>query len=286
MRHMKGDFVTTRRGRFHVRDTGGDGQPVVMLHGWPEDGYCWQHVAHHLDPRWRVIAPDLLGLGDSERNPDQDRYRKQELAQDVVSVLDEMGIGDFFLVGHDWGGVVAQEVAVAIPERVGKLVIMNIALINNLKGNMEVIENLRQKSSFFIWYQHFQQTELPGKLIPGNESAWLGYFLRAWGGEFPADSMQEYIRMYSIPGTPDTAANYYRTMGEDAKRWATLAGHKYPMPALYIYGNQDVVITPDYLNHHEACFEQVRVAEIEAGHFLQEEKPEQVAREMNAFFAE
>ncbi|MDX1556957.1 MAG: alpha/beta fold hydrolase, partial [Xanthomonadales bacterium] len=112
--------------------------PVVMIHGWPESSYCWEHTGRHLKEGLRVIAPDLRGLGDSERTEGQQHYMKQALAEDVVSMLDELGIGEFQLVGHDWGGIVAQEVALAIPGRIQKMVIMNIAIINNLKGNMEV----------------------------------------------------------------------------------------------------------------------------------------------------
>ncbi len=281
---MQGLDITTPRGRFHVRDSGGEGTPVVMLHGWPESGYCWTHVAAHLDPRWRVIAPDLLGLGDSERCAELSRYRKQSLAADMLAVLDAMQVKECLLVGHDWGGIVAQEMAIAAPERFRALVLMNIALINNLRGNMEVIENQRSTSGFAIWYQHFQQTDLPGKLIPGNERHWLGYFLQSWGGEFPPDSFEEYVRMYSIPGTPETGANYYRALNDDVGRWAGLSEHVYPMPGLYIYGKRDPVITPDYLNHHEDCFKQIEVAELEAGHFVQEEQPTQVAEHLNRFF--
>jgi pimeloyl-ACP methyl ester carboxylesterase len=75
----------------------------------------------------------------------------------------------------------------------------------------------------------------------------------------------------------------YRAFRDDAKRWATTAGHVWPMPSLYIYGNKDPVIIPEYLNRIEECFEDLRVEQVEAGHFLQEERPEEVAGHMNAF---
>ncbi|WP_097460414.1 alpha/beta fold hydrolase [Mangrovitalea sediminis] len=279
-------FLETERGRFSWRE-GGDsgGAPVVMIHGWPESSYCWEHVAGHLKPGLRIIAPDLRGLGDSERSPDPDGYRKQALAQDVIGMLDSLGVERFQLVGHDWGGIVAQEIALAIPDRISRLVIMNIAIINNLKGNQEVIEKVRSGSGRAYWYQHFMQTPgLPEAMIPGAEEAWLGYFLRTWNREpFPPDALAEYIRTFRIPGTPGCSANFYRTFDIDAKRWATTAGHLWPMPALYIYGNKDHVIIPEYLNHAESCFASLRIAQIEAGHFVQEEQPEAVAQQLNAF---
>lgn len=276
----------TPRGRFAWRESGSpEGQPLVMIHGWPESSYCWEHVAAHLKPGFRIIAPDLRGLGDSERTPGVNHYRKQEMAQDVVSLLDSLGIGDFQLVGHDWGGIVAQEVALAIPERVRRMVIMNIAIINNLKGNQEVIEKVRSGSGAAYWYQHFMQTPgLPEAMIPGAEETWLGHFLNTWSGEpFPRDAFDEYLRSFRIPGTPGTSSNYYRTFRDDAKRWATTAGHRWPMPSMYIYGNKDKVIIPEYLNHIEECFESLRVEQVEAGHFLQEEQPVLVADYLNDF---
>lgn len=285
MKLSEKQFTDTPRGRFHVRTTAGDGFPVVMLHGWPESSYCWTPIAERLDGAFRVIAPDLRGLGDSVRTADRDDYRKQALAEDVLAVLDAMGVEQFHLVGHDWGGAVAQEVALAAPQRVQRLCLMNIVVINNLRGTREALEKACSRGNFHAWYQHFQQSpNLAEAMIPGNEEAWLSYFLRNWSGEpFPADALAEYVRYYRLPGTPAAGASYYRAMRDDSKRWATLAGRKFPMPSLYIYGNKDPVIIPEYLNHLEDAFENVRVEQIEAGHFVQEEQPDAVARHLNAF---
>ena len=86
-----------------------------------------------------VIAPDLRGLGDSERTMEADLYQKAELAKDIVEMIDALNIDDFYLAGHDWGGVVAQEVALLVPGRVKKFVIMNIPVITNAKGNAEAM---------------------------------------------------------------------------------------------------------------------------------------------------
>jgi pimeloyl-ACP methyl ester carboxylesterase len=253
--------------------------PVVMVHGWPESSYCWTRVAEALPARFRVIAPDLRGLGDSERTPEREAYHKNELARDMLTVLEELGIEQCHLVGHDWGGAVAQEMALTVPERFHRFCLMNMVVINNVRGNREVMEKPRNVGNPALWYQHFQRApKLAEAMIPGNEEVWLRYFLPTWSDTaFPEDAVEEYVRCYRIPGTPATGANYYRTMRDDAKRWATLGERKFPMPSLYIYGNKDVVIVPDYLNHLEDAFDSVEIKQIEANHFVQEEQPEAVA---------
>jgi len=284
---MKSTKVAVPRGTFNVRDRGNaDGFPLVMLHGWPESSYCWEALTPFLNEKLRVIAPDLRGLGDSERTLEPLLYQKAELAKDVVEILDALHIDAFYLTGHDWGGTVAQEVALLAPERVKRFVIMNIPVITNAKGFQEAIKVMRDRGSVPQWYQYFQwQPGLAEAMIPGNEDVWIRYFFGRAGreGKIPAEAIAEYIRCYRIPYTPATGAGYYRNMKQDAKRWAALAGVKFPMPTLYVYGNHDPVIIPEYLNHIEEVFDSIRVVQIEADHFVQEQEPKAVAALLNDF---
>jgi pimeloyl-ACP methyl ester carboxylesterase len=258
-----------------------------MLHGWPESSYCWEGVTEFLDPNWRVIAPDLRGLGDSERTLDVKAYQKVELAKDIIEIIDALGIQDFFLVGHDWGGIVAQEMAFLVPDRVKKFVLMNIPVLTNVRGAEEVTKAMIAMRYLPYWYQYFQiMPGLAEAMIRGNERAWVSFFFGRQGrdGSIPPKAIDEYVRCYSIENTPATAASLYRTMTLDAKHWAELAGKRLTMPSLYIYGNKDSVIIPANILYLEDCFDSIRVEQIQASHFLQEEKPGEVARLMNDFF--
>jgi pimeloyl-ACP methyl ester carboxylesterase len=83
-------------------------------------------------------------------------YQKAELARDVIEILDAMGVRDFFLVGHDWGGIVAQELAFLVPDRVKKFVILNIPILTNVKGAEEVTKAMIAIRYIPYWYQYFQ----------------------------------------------------------------------------------------------------------------------------------
>lgn len=287
-RDMNTSKITVSRGMFNIREGGApEGFPVVMLHGWPESSYCWEGVAAHLDPTLRLIAPDLRGLGDSERTLNIEAYQKKELAKDIIEIIDALRIDDFFLVGHDWGGIVAQEIALSAPGRVKQLVIMNIPVITNTAGAREADRALAAMRYIPYWYQYFQmQPGLPEAMIKGNEAVWVRYFFGKKGrdGTIPAAAIDEYIRCYAIENTPATGASYYRAMRLDAKHWAALAGKRFSMPTLYIYGEEEITIVPENLNHLEDCFDSIQVEKLRAGHFIQEELPQEVAQLINRFF--
>jgi len=275
---FEGHYIETARGRFFVRQ-GGEGPPLVMLHGWPQSSYCWEPMFERLGDEYRIIAPDLRGLGDSERTRGVDNYRKYNLARDVVAVLDTLGVKAFNLVGHDWGGVVAQEIAMAVPDRVQRLVITNIPVIANKRGYAKAREKLFPWRLHWLSYQFFQMApKLPEWILPGQERRWLSLFLRfTQGRKFPDEAFEEYVRCYAIPGTAETGANYYRAMRDDAKRWKSVAGTRFSMPALYIYGRRDPVVIPEFTHHLDDVFDDIRVETLPAGHFVAEELPDEFA---------
>jgi len=256
------------------RDTGENAAPLVMLHGWPQSSYVWEPVVETLRPGLRCIRPDLPGLGDSSRILDRNRYLKNALAQDIISLCEALNLESIGIIGHDWGSAVAQEVAYVRPELVKFLIVSQGMPILNYR---QTLRNVSQSkiSGARTWYQNFQLTSLPDRLLKGNEGEWIRHFLREWSLRYEAISpgaIDEYVRCYSIEHTPITGANYYRTAGRDIKRWLRYQG-KIKVPTLLLFADSDPVLPLKLLRGHEAAFETSRLQTIHAGHFLFDEEP-------------
>jgi len=126
--------IQTSRGDFYIHSYGDPNQPpLILVHGWPQSGYSWHHAAQHI-PGYYVLAPDLRGFGDSNRELGVKAYAKDELGRDIFAIADALGIEKFALGGHDWGSAIVQEMAFLHPERIQKLILINMVLINNPKG--------------------------------------------------------------------------------------------------------------------------------------------------------
>jgi pimeloyl-ACP methyl ester carboxylesterase len=123
---VRRSFVEARGVRFHVTEAGpADGRPVVALHGWPQHHYEYRDLLADPPPGMRIIAPDLPGYGWS--GPPPHRWAKQDVADDVLALLDALGLDRVLLVGHDWGGFVGHLMVLSEPERFDGYLALNIA---------------------------------------------------------------------------------------------------------------------------------------------------------------
>ena len=123
---VRRSFVSARGVRFHVTEAGAeDGVPILALHGWPQHHYAWRHLLSDPPDGMRIIAPDLPGYGWS--GPPPHRWVKEEVADDVLALQDELGLDRVLLVGHDWGGYIGHLIVLGAPERVEGYLALNIA---------------------------------------------------------------------------------------------------------------------------------------------------------------
>ena len=183
---------------------GGAGDPVVLLHGFPNSWYAWRDVMPALGARHTVLAVDLRGLGDSDR-PGHG-YDMQATSQDIAGLVDQLGLGPVFLAGQDWGGSTAFALTAAHPERVRALAVLEAMPSGPWSG---------QDAKAGPWFAAFHRIHgLPETLVAGREDDYLAWFYEAFSatpGVPTAAAVDEYLRTYSAPErcTPrssDTAA--------------------------------------------------------------------------------
>jgi pimeloyl-ACP methyl ester carboxylesterase len=228
--------------------TGGKGEAVVLLHGWPETWYEWRHVMPVLAERYTVIAPDMRGLGDSSKPASG--YDKQTVAEDIYQLVSQLGHQRILLVGHDIGAGVAYALAAAHLEAVRRLVIMEFTLAGfGLEQAMDVAKG-------GLWHFGFHMAlDIPEALVTGREREYLSLF---YGRDAynpaaitPAD-IDEFVRCYSAPGALRAGFEYYRAFPMDAEHNKEKAKQKLTMPVLAIGGASSLKERPMQSLQHVA----------------------------------
>ena len=189
----------------------GSGYPLVLLHGWPESCYEWRKIIPSLAERFTVIAPDLRGLGNSDRP--MAGYDKRTLASDVYALVQSLGIRKIGLTGHDWGGVVSYYLAYDHPEVVERLMILD-----SMPGLGRSGDKINRDTAKRLWHVFFHAgiPDLAEQLISANLEAYLRYFYTSTAynyspSVFTNDDIAEYVRVYSAPGAVRAGLQYYRT---------------------------------------------------------------------------
>ena len=191
--------------------------PLLLLHGWPASSRGWEAVVDAMPPERTIVCPDLRGLGQSERTGNVQQFTKEALAKDIIALIDTLRIEHFFIAGQDWGGAIAQEIAIQESDRTKALIIMNINLINNMTGNLAGFKKQMLSPLNPRWYMAFQSApDLAEAMIPGSEDLWVRYFFDKGAGKDPSISeevLAGYVEDYARDGTAACGANYYRAMG-------------------------------------------------------------------------
>jgi haloacetate dehalogenase len=253
----------------------GEGAPVVLLHGFPETHYAWRNQIPVLAQKYRVIAPDLRGYGETEKPASG--YDKRTMANDLRALLDELSIDRVALVGHDRGARVATRFAKDHPNRLDRLVVMD-----NVPTRI-VAERLNAQIAKAYWFFLFHQVpDLPEALIAGNERAWLRYFFTDWCYDPTAisgEAFEEYVRAYEAPGAVRGAMSDYRANAEDVAQDKVDAHVPIKVPTLALWGSEYYAVGKmfDMPEVWRGMAANVRTSAIaRAGHLPHEEQPDQV----------
>lgn len=263
----------------HVVEAG-EGPPLVLQHGFPQDWFCWASVIAPLAEHHRVICPDMRGFGGSDAPPFG--YEKESLAQDLLAVCDALGVGRFSLVGHDWGGVVSFVAALRAPERIERLVLLNTA---HLFWQVDAQFLLALRG---FWYMPLIGTPLLGPWLLRRERfrrltlGWAHPGL-AWDGE----ERRRYVDQFGERARRSAARRLYgsfsfRELPENLR--GRYKRERLTVPTLFVHGDRDRAVRAPIIRGFEPYADDLRVEFIPgAGHFVVEAAPEIVASKILAF---
>jgi haloacetate dehalogenase len=272
---------------------------LVLLHGFPQTHVMWHRVAQALKNNYRLVLPDLRGYGDSSHAaglPDHSNYSKRAMAQDVVGLLDQLNVDQFYVCGHDRGGRVAHRLALDFPTRVLKLCVLDIAPTLDMYS----CTDMDFARAYYHWFHLIQPSPLPEKMIGGNVLHYLHAKLGGWGSAgtsfIEPEAMAEYERSMNLqPEQPGdlmpavhTACEDYRASAGidlDHDKASRAQGQKIQCDVLVLWGDRGVVqkmFKPLELWQAQ-CAGQVTGKAVPSGHFIPEELPDLTVESLCAF---
>jgi len=267
---------------------GGDGPPVLMLHGYPQTHAMWHKVAPLLARDYTVVCADLRGYGDSSKPrgiPGHGNYSKRAMARDMAEAMAELGFLGFHVVGHDRGGRVAHRLARDYPRRVRTLTVLDIS--PTLK--MYQSTNISFAKAYYHWFFLIQKAPLPERLLQGHVPWYiLGRLGRGKSGlkHFDKRAVAEYVRAFSDPRTIHASCEDYRAAATiDLVHDRKDLRKKLRMPVLALWGRHGVIAALfDCLADWREVAVDVRGKALNCGHFIPEEKPGELLVELHRFF--
>lgn len=271
---------------------GGDGPPLLLLHGFPQTHAMWHKIASQLARRFTVIAPDLRGYGESSKPAGDSAhatYSKRVMASDQIGLMHSLGFESFDVVSHDRGARVAHRLALDHPDTVKRLVLMDIA------PTLAMYEATNQlmATAYFHWFFLIQPAPFPEQLLGGNPDFAIDATMLALSkrniGAFPPEILSEYKRHFRDPATIHAICEDYRagaSIDLDHDR-ADLSTRKITCPTLVLWGETGLVgklfDVVEVWRTRARRPELVTGQALPCGHFLPEEVPQETLEMLNSF---
>jgi haloacetate dehalogenase len=268
---------------------GGSGLPLLLLHGIPETHLMWHKIAPRLAADFTVIAADLRGYGDSSKplsTPDHAPYTKRAMAQDIVTMMQQLGFDRFFVAGHDRGARVSYRLALDHPERVQKLPVLDIVPTGDALRRADMEFAL----GFWVWFFLAQPYDLPEQFIGATPQLFLDHMLDTWStvpASFPPEVREAYLRNFRDPETLHAICEEYRAavtldyQHDEADR----GKRRITCPVLALWSAAGALQHwYDALALWRAWADDVHGRALACGHFLPEEAPDETYAELRTFF--
>lgn len=262
--------------RMHYVDEG-RGSVVLLLHGEPTWSYLYRHVIGPLRAKFRVLAPDLIGFGRSDKYTTTHSYSYEMHSGKFRAFVESLDLRDVTLVVHDWGGPIGLRVATELPERFARLVILNTFLSTGQSP---------PNRAFRLWraFARYSPVLPVGLLIQAGTVRWLpGAVLRAYSAPFPSRASKAGARIFPllVPARKDDPA-------VPAMRATFRALRRWQKPALVMFSDRDPILgglDPIFRRLIPGAQSQPEITIRDASHFLQEDRGQEIADQILAFLA-
>jgi pimeloyl-ACP methyl ester carboxylesterase len=276
-------FIEANAIRLHYV-TQGEGELVLLLHGFPEFWYSWRYQIPALAKHFKVVVPDLRGYNDSEKP--KSGYDLDTLSTDVRSLIEQLGYSRAHVVGHDWGGAIAWRFAQQFPNFIDRLALLSAP--HPQRFAKDLLSNLDQlRRSWYVLA--FQVPNLPEWLIQLNLREFVRNMFQEQAvrkGAFTQEQIQKYQAALQKPGALAAAVNSYRQLFSSGN-WMDWMRSPDPIsvPTLVLWGDEDSILSPKLMDGIEqwisAPFQFKLIPH--CGHWIQQEAPQTVNRELLQF---
>lgn len=267
----------------------GSGPALLLLHGFPQTHVIWHKVASHLTSKYTVVALDLRGYGTSDKPIDPDNshksYAKSVMARDCAIVMDRLRHEKYYVCGHDRGGRVAHKLATDYPDKVLKLMVLDICpTLAMLNATDQLFATV-----YWHWFFLIQPAPFPEQVMLGNSEVMINKFLRLSKGDFHPDAWEAYAAQLRDKDTVRSMCEDYRaasTRDLEEQREDLEKGRKIKCPVKAIWGKLGLIE-----RKFNAVEEWKKVCENEdvsgeafdCGHYIPEEKPEELLKAIEEF---
>jgi len=272
-------FIETNGIKLHTIIVG-SGEPLILLHGFPDFWYGWKNVILGLKDEFKLIIPDMRGYNLSDKPEGIENYKLDILIEDIKELSEKLGFTEFNLAGHDWGGMVSWALAEKYPELIKKLIVLNaphpkifrklITKNNDQKKASGYIVRFLKEGESFLFENNFQALQLSVFGTAKNKKA------------FSEFDKEKYIEAWSQPGALTRGVNYYRA-NHSYEEWSGIIN----VPTLVIFGMKDIFVLPKVLEGLEDFIKDLKIVRIEnASHWVMHDDPELVNSSIQSFLRE
>jgi len=269
-------------------DAGGGGDPVILLHGFPQTRAMWHGIAPELSKHFHVIAPDLRGYGASAKPMGVAHYSFRGMGDDIATLMDGLGLDRAHIVGHDRGARVAHRFALDCPERVQSLTVMDIVPTHTVFTQL----THQVAKAYYHWFFLAQEAPLPDAMIAADPDGYYETCLRAWGPEdapaFNPAALDAYRSAWRQPATIRAMCDDYRAATTlDLEMDTADRDQRVRCPALVLYAQGGLMdqafdldaVWADKLDRFDSYG-------LPGGHFFPDHYPDKVLQRLTPFLAQ